>query len=231
MIEALNARLPEGSTAQLEVILLAAAISFARMNACLSVLRKRVSGLRVFALNSRAECYPEIPPIYDKSLLYIVSSLCENDQNADKPLVGMEHYWCGYWSGTLPYIRDPDIRAVINFIGKKKSGHRRRMHRLDGARGLLLRDRGTANSLRNLVPEPASARSSKTALDRIDLVRSVCSRARVVWPRARRSGRSHQLRRQSGFVLPPRGLLRRQNLEGATNRVTCRWHFRLGLSC
>jgi hypothetical protein len=120
MIEALNARLPEGSTAQLEVILLAAAISFARMNACLSVLRKRVSGLRVFALNSRAECYPEIPPIYDKSLLYIVSSLCENDQNADKPLVGMEHYWCGYWSGTLPYIRDPDIRAVINFIGKKE---------------------------------------------------------------------------------------------------------------
>jgi hypothetical protein len=66
MIEALNARLPEGSTAQLEVILLAAAISFARMNATLSVLRKRVSGLRVFALNSMAECYPEIPPIYDK---------------------------------------------------------------------------------------------------------------------------------------------------------------------
>jgi hypothetical protein len=55
MIEALNARLPEGSTAQLEVILLAAAISFARMNATLSVLRKRVSGLRVFALNSMAE--------------------------------------------------------------------------------------------------------------------------------------------------------------------------------
>ena len=33
-------------------------------------------------------------------------------------------------------------------------------------------------------------------------------------PRARRSGWSHQLRRQSGFVLPSRGLLRRQNLEG-----------------
>ena len=120
MIEALNARLPEGSTAQLEVILLAAAISFARMNATLSVLRKRVSGLRVFALNSMTECYPEIPPIYDKSLLYIVSSLCENDQNADKPLVGMTHYWDGYWSGRPPYIRDPDIRAVINLIGKRE---------------------------------------------------------------------------------------------------------------
>jgi hypothetical protein len=120
MIEALNARLPEGSTAQLEVILLAAAISFARMNATLSVLRKRVSGLRVFALNSMAECYPEIPPIYDKSLLYIVSSLCENDQNADKPLVGMKRYWDGYWSGMPPYIRDPDIHAVINLIGKRE---------------------------------------------------------------------------------------------------------------
>jgi hypothetical protein len=119
MIEALNARLPEGSTAQLEVILLAAAISFARMNLTLSVLRKRVSGLRVFALNSMAECYPEIPP-YDKSLLYIVSSLCENDQNADKPLVGMKHYWDGYWCGTPPYIRDPDIHAVINLIGKRE---------------------------------------------------------------------------------------------------------------
>ena len=120
IIEALDARLPEGSTAQLEVILLAAAISFARMNAHLSVLRKRVSGLRVFALNSKAECYPEIPPIYDKSLLYIVSSLCENDQNADKPLVGMMHYWKGYWSGKRPYIRDPDIRAVINFMGERE---------------------------------------------------------------------------------------------------------------
>jgi hypothetical protein len=68
IIEALNARLPKGSTVQLEVILLAAAISFARMNATLSVLRKRVSGLRVFALNSVAECYPEISPIYDKSI-------------------------------------------------------------------------------------------------------------------------------------------------------------------
>jgi hypothetical protein len=116
MIEALNARLPEGSTAQLEVILLAAAISFARMNATLSVLRKRASGLRVFALNDKTESsYFEVPPIYDKSLLYIVSSLCENDPNADKSLVGMERYW----SGMPPYC-DPEIHAVTGFIDKKE---------------------------------------------------------------------------------------------------------------
>src|SRR5262249_16885007 len=113
MIEALDARLPVGSMAQLEVIFLAAAISFARMNKKLSVLSKRVSGLRVFALDDRTESsYFEVPPIYDKSLLYIVSSLCEDDQNADKPLVGMEHYWDGYWRRRPPYILDPDIDAV-----------------------------------------------------------------------------------------------------------------------
>jgi hypothetical protein len=87
MIEALNARLPVGSPAQLEIILLAPAISFARMNAGLSVLRKRVRGLRVFALKDEIESsYFEVWP-YDKSLLYIVSSLCERDPYADKPLV------------------------------------------------------------------------------------------------------------------------------------------------
>jgi hypothetical protein len=42
MVEALNARLPEGSMLQVAVILLAAAMTFARMNEGLSVLRKRV---------------------------------------------------------------------------------------------------------------------------------------------------------------------------------------------
>jgi hypothetical protein len=184
IIEALNARLPEGSTVQLEVILLAAAISFARMNATLSILKKRVSELRVFALDDRTESsYFEIWPLYDKSLLYIVCSLCEDDQNADKPLVGMERYWKHY--------RDKEIR-LLNSLDQEQSGHRRsRMHRLDGARGLLLMDRSTANSLTNLIPEPACARSSKTALNRIDLVRSVWSRAQVVWPRGLFSAARH----------------------------------------
>jgi len=82
MLEALDARLPVGSAAQLDIILLASAISLARMNAGLSVLRKRARGLRVFALYDETESsYFEVWPIYDKSLLYIVSSLCEEDSN------------------------------------------------------------------------------------------------------------------------------------------------------
>jgi hypothetical protein len=111
MIEALNARLPAGSPAQLEIILLAPAISFARMNAGLSVLRKRVRGLRVFALKDEIESsYFEVWP-YDKSLLYIVSSLCERDPYADRPLVGMQRYW----SGSSPYAI-PEIEEVTGFI-------------------------------------------------------------------------------------------------------------------
>ncbi len=111
MIEALNAHLPAGSTAQLEIILLAPAISFARMNAGLSVLRKRVRGLRVFALKDEIESrYFEVWPYYG-SLLYIVSSLCERDLYADKPLVGMQRYW----SGSRPYAI-PEIQEVTGFI-------------------------------------------------------------------------------------------------------------------
>ena len=56
------------------------------------------------------------PPVYDKSLLYLVSSLCEDDPNADKPLVGMQRYW----KDAPPYC-DPEILAVTNFIGTERS--------------------------------------------------------------------------------------------------------------
>ncbi|NPT59885.1 hypothetical protein GNZ13_36375 [Paraburkholderia sp. 5N] len=111
-IEALDARLPASSTARVEVIMLAAAITFDRMNAGLSILRERVSGLRVFGLDNKTESsYWEVPLVYNKSLLYLVSSLCEDDPNADKPLVGMQRYW----KGTAPYT-DADIRAVAEFV-------------------------------------------------------------------------------------------------------------------
>jgi hypothetical protein len=118
MVEALNARLPEGSMLQVEVILLAAAITFERMSEGLSVLRKRVRALRVFGLDDETESQDHViePPVYDKSLLYVVSSLCEDDPNADKPLVGMQRYW----KDAPPYC-DPEIIAVTKFIGTKRS--------------------------------------------------------------------------------------------------------------
>jgi hypothetical protein len=116
-IEALDAQLAASSTLQVEVILLAAAITFERMNAGLPALYRRVSKLRVFGLDSKTEgSYWEVPPIYNKSLLYIVSSLCEADPNADKPLVGMQRYT----SNSAPYT-DPDIRAVLEFIQRTRT--------------------------------------------------------------------------------------------------------------
>ncbi|CAN7373495.1 hypothetical protein [Paraburkholderia hospita] len=115
-IEALDARLAASSPRQVQVILLAAAITFERMKAGLPALHRRVSGLRLFGLDSKTEgSYWEVPPIYNKSLLYIVSSLCETDPNADKPLVGMQRYW----SGTAPYT-DSDIRDVLEFVRVRK---------------------------------------------------------------------------------------------------------------
>jgi len=95
-----------------EVITLAAAVSFERMNAGLAAFKQRVNNFRMFGLSDRREGgYWEIPGIYNKSLLYIVCSLCENDAEADRPLVGMQRYW----SGTRPYDV-PYINAIADFV-------------------------------------------------------------------------------------------------------------------
>jgi hypothetical protein len=97
---------------QVEVITMAAAMSFERMAQGFPAFQKRVSALRVFGLRDRLEGgYWEVPFIYDKSLLYIVCSLCEGDPEADKPLLGMRRYW----SGNPPYNLHA-IQAITKFI-------------------------------------------------------------------------------------------------------------------
>ncbi|GLQ98660.1 hypothetical protein GCM10007863_30800 [Dyella mobilis] len=110
-IEALDAALG-ASRQQVEVITFASAISFERTMQGLDALKRRVSALRAFALTDAAESgYWEIKGVYDKSLLYIVSSLCEGDPDEDRPLVGMRRYW----SRNPPY-QQPYIDPVIRFI-------------------------------------------------------------------------------------------------------------------
>jgi hypothetical protein len=100
-----------------EVITLAAAVSFARMAQGLAPLQRRVSALRVFGLSDGLEGgYWEVPFIYDKSLLYGVCSLGERDPEADKPLVGMQRYW----SGRRPY-NQPDIEAITKFVKSRRA--------------------------------------------------------------------------------------------------------------
>jgi hypothetical protein len=102
---------------QVEIVTLAAALSFERMNEGLAVLKRRASGVRMFGLSDTREGgYWEVPGIYNKSLLYIVSSLCESDPEADKPLVGMQRYW----SRTRPYDQ-PYINAVNDFVRSSRT--------------------------------------------------------------------------------------------------------------
>ena len=102
---------------QVEVVTLAAALSFQRMDEGLSVFKKRVSGVRMFGLSDRREVgYWEVPGIYNKSLLYLVSSLCEGDAEADKPLVGMQRYW----SRTRPYDQ-PYINAITGLVKSSRT--------------------------------------------------------------------------------------------------------------
>jgi hypothetical protein len=62
----------------------------------------------MFALTDKAERkYFEVPVIYKGSFLYFVSGLCEEDPDADKPLLGMQRYR----SGKPPY-KGADILAV-----------------------------------------------------------------------------------------------------------------------
>ena len=115
-LEALDRRLPQNSTAHVEVVFAAAAVTFERVYQGLSSWGRRVSQLRFFGLSDQREGgYPEVPPIYDKSLLYIVSSLCEYDPNTDKPIVGMQRYW----SGKRPY-RDGEILALTDVVGARR---------------------------------------------------------------------------------------------------------------
>ncbi len=114
-LEALETR--QDCQLQAEVIFMAAALSFRRMAKALPVWNKRVARLRVFGLSDRLEGgYAEIPGLYNKSLLYLVSALCERNSDADEPLVGMQRYW----KDNPPY-QTPTIRAVTQFLGETRS--------------------------------------------------------------------------------------------------------------
>lgn len=116
-IEVLDERIPPDTHRPLEVVLVAAALSCRRLNAGLPALRRRVGALRAFGLdNTRESSYWEVKGVYNKSLLYIVCSLCERDLNADRALVGMQRYW----SGQAPYD-EREIVTATKFIGAARA--------------------------------------------------------------------------------------------------------------
>jgi hypothetical protein len=102
------------SDLKVDFVFLAAALSFDTFAETIDegVFGDHVNTYRFFGLSDEREGgYWQVPGVYDKSLLYLVSALCERDFYADKPLVGMQRYWCG----KAPYDT-PNILTVTRTI-------------------------------------------------------------------------------------------------------------------
>jgi hypothetical protein len=112
MLRAIDAKLPADVKA--DIVFIAAALSFDAFAATIAsgVFARRVGEYRLFALKDECEAgYWQVPGVYDKSMLYLLSALCEFDPDEDKPLVGMQRYW----SGASPYSM-PNILTVTGTI-------------------------------------------------------------------------------------------------------------------
>ena len=112
LLNAIDDRLPAKIKA--DIVFIAAALSFDAFAETIDddVFRNRVHSYRFFALEDKREGgYWQVPGVYDKSLLYLLSALCERDGDADKALVGMQRYW----SGKKPY-KTKNITTVTNTI-------------------------------------------------------------------------------------------------------------------
>lgn len=114
MLNAIDDRLaPE---IQADVVFIAAAVSCQAFAETIdsTIFARRVRSYRFFALDDKHEGgYWEVPGVYDKSMLYLLSALCERDSEADRPLVGMYRYW----RGTAPYDT-PDLKLVTGAIAE-----------------------------------------------------------------------------------------------------------------
>lgn len=109
LLEHADAALP--AEAKFDVVFLAPACTFEFMHERLSLLARRVSGFRMFALSEALERgYWEVPVLYPASLLYMVSGLFEEPE-VDMPIVGMQRYF----ELTGPYDQ-PEIRAVAEWV-------------------------------------------------------------------------------------------------------------------
>lgn len=112
LLDQIDALLP--AQAKVDVVFLAPACTYGFLSERLPVLRRRVSGFRLFGLTDELERgYWEVPLLYPASLLYLVSGLFEEDE-ADMPIVGMQRYL----QASGPYDT-PAVRAVAAWIDSR----------------------------------------------------------------------------------------------------------------
>ncbi len=99
--------------ARVDVILLAPACTFSFLRERLDLLKRRVANIRLFGLQDEVESgYWEVPGIYPRSLLYLVSGLCEGE--VDAAVLGMQRYY----AGAAPYA-GADYGAVADYLNGK----------------------------------------------------------------------------------------------------------------
>ena len=116
MLKQAVASLP--ANAQVDLLLLAPANTFALLAETLAVAKSRIRNVRVFGMQDEVERENRlVPVVYPHSLLYFVSGVCEagqGDDAGDTPIVGLQRYY----SAKAPYETLPEIEAVAAFLGE-----------------------------------------------------------------------------------------------------------------
>lgn len=99
-----------------KLIFLAPAVTFAHFSATVGQRGDLVEHFRIFNLSDEIEKgYWEIPIVYNRSLLYLVSGFVETEDDGtgafDRPLVGMERYWI-----QADVYDQPAVQAARDFL-------------------------------------------------------------------------------------------------------------------
>ncbi|MBN1992730.1 MAG: hypothetical protein JW953_08480 [Anaerolineae bacterium] len=100
---------------QFDLVFLAPACDFRLLADTLALCGERIQNFRLFGMQDALEAADHlvpVAPVYPRSLLYFVSGVLEDE--ADKPLVGMQRYY----SGQPPYHGQayPEIEIVRRFV-------------------------------------------------------------------------------------------------------------------
>ena len=100
------------------LILLAPAVDYSLFDRMLNRHSELIENLRMFALTDSLEAgYWEVPGVYPRSLLYLVSGLLERDSDGDSvpdmPLVGMQRYF-----SNDDVYNMPEVERVRRFLAE-----------------------------------------------------------------------------------------------------------------
>ncbi|MBI1332722.1 MAG: hypothetical protein GC165_07560 [Armatimonadetes bacterium] len=104
LLQACQGAIPD--SIQFDILFLAPACTFRLMDETFSVAGGRIRSLGIFGMSDEVECADRVvPPIYTRSLLYLVSGILEPER--DMPLLGMQRF-----HQSTAYKHDPAVMSV-----------------------------------------------------------------------------------------------------------------------